>query len=112
LLALTEKHTVTLVIAGARYRMTSDTEESHLRGLADMINERIASLGDKAVQKASPAQLLAVVALGLAEDLSEESRRREELEGRVRNVVTHAIARIDQRLEQDASVEQDAGEQP
>jgi len=30
----------------------------------------------------------------------------------VRNVVTHAIARIDQRLEQDASVEQDAGEQP
>jgi len=109
--ALTEKHTVTLEIAGARYRMSSDTDEAHLEGLAEVVNERIAALGDKARQKASPAQLLAVVALGLAEDLTVEADRRRELEGRVRDVVTHAIARIDARLDQDAQTEADAGEQ-
>jgi len=112
LLVLTEKHTVTLEIAGARYRMSSDTDESHLRGLAEVVNERIAALGDKARQKASPAQLLAVVALGLAEDLNEASQRQRELEGRVREVVARAIERIDLRLEEDARVEDVAGEQP
>jgi len=108
---LTAKHTVTLEIAGARYRMSSDTDEAHLAGLAEVVNKRIAALGDKARQKASPAQLLAVVALGLAEDMTVEADRRRELEGRVRDVVTHAIARIDARLDQDAQSEADAGEQ-
>jgi len=108
---LTEKHTVMLEIAGARYRMTSDTGEEHLAGLAAVVNERIAALGDKAQQKASPAQLLAVVVLGLAEDLNVEEECRQKLEGRVRDVVTHAIARIDERLEQDARTEDDAGDE-
>jgi cell division protein ZapA (FtsZ GTPase activity inhibitor) len=104
------KQTVTLEIAGAKYRMTSDTDEDHLRRLAARINERIEELGPKAVRQASPAQLLAVVALGLAEDLEEAENRCERLEELTRTTVQQAIERIDRRLEQDAELAKEADE--
>ena len=93
-----EKRTVTLEIAGAKYRMTSDAEEEHLLQLAEMINERIDALGQKAQRTATPAQLLAVVALGLADDLLTADRRRREVEQVTRSAVEKAIERIDERL--------------
>jgi cell division protein ZapA len=93
-----EKRTVTLEIAGAKYRMTSDADESHLARLAEMINERIDALGPKAQRTATPAQLLAVVALGLADDLLSAERRRRDVEDTTRSAIQEAIARIDQRL--------------
>ncbi|HJL18045.1 MAG TPA: cell division protein ZapA [Sandaracinaceae bacterium LLY-WYZ-13_1] len=94
-----EKRTVTLEIAGAKYRMTSDAEEEHLQSLAEMINERIESLGPKAQRTATPAQLLAVVALGLADDLLTAERRRRDVERVTRGAVQKALARIDERLQ-------------
>lgn len=96
------KHNVTLEIAGAKYRMTSDTDGAHLQRLADIVNERIEALGPAAARAASPAQLLAVVALGLAEDLEVADRRRERIEETTRRIVQGAIDRIDRRLEADA----------
>ena len=93
-----EKRTVTLEIAGAKYRMTSDAEEAHLVRLAELINERIEALGPKAQRTATPAQLLAVVALGLADDLMTAERRRREVEDLTRDAVQKAIAQIDERL--------------
>lgn len=93
-----EKRTVTLEIAGAKYRMTSDAEEEHLLQLAEMINERIEALGPKARRTATPAQLLAVVALGLADDLITADRRRRDTEQVARSAVEKAIARIDEQL--------------
>lgn len=95
---MAEKRTVTLEIAGAKYRMTSDADESHLARLAEMINERIDALGPKAQRTATPAQLLAVVALGLADDLLSAERRRRDVEDTTRSAIQEAIARIDQRL--------------
>jgi cell division protein ZapA (FtsZ GTPase activity inhibitor) len=92
------KQPVTLDIAGARYRMTSDADPEHLRRLAAVINDRIAELGAKAVRSAPTAQLLAVVALGLAEDLEVAEARRLGLESKTRRVLGDAIARIDRRL--------------
>ena len=89
---------MTLEIAGAKYRMTSAADEEHLAQLAEMINERIDALGPKAQRTATPAQLLAVVALGLADDLLSAERRRREIEDTTRSAVQHAIARIDERL--------------
>lgn len=96
---MADKRTVTLEIAGAKYRMTSDADEAHLHELARIINDRIDGLGPKAQRTATPAQLLAVVALGLADDLLSAERRREEVEQLTREAVTKAIARIDERLE-------------
>ena len=96
---MTEKRTVTLEIAGAKYRMSSDADEDHLVSLADVINERIVALGPKARRTATPAQLLAVVALGLADDLLSAQRRRSEVERVTRDAVESAIAKIDARLQ-------------
>ncbi len=93
------KRTVTLEIAGARYRMTTDADEEHLHRLAGIINERIQALGSKAARSASAAQLLAVVALGLAEDLEVSEKNRHRIEDITRKAVQKAIERIDQRLE-------------
>ncbi|MCA9576124.1 MAG: cell division protein ZapA [Sandaracinaceae bacterium] len=98
------KRTVTLDIAGARYRLSTDADEGHLKGLASIVNERIAQLGPKAQRSAAPAQLLAVVALGLVEDLQEAERRRNEVESVARETITRAIERIDLRLSEDAEL--------
>ena len=95
---MSDKRTVNLQIAGAKYRMTSDADEDHLHELARMINDRIEDLGPKAKRTATPAQLLAVVALGLADDLLTAERRKTEVEQATRDAVGRAIARIDERL--------------
>lgn len=100
------KRTVQIEIAGARYRMSSDADETYLQRLADIVNDRVQALGPKAARAASPAQLLAVVALSLAEDLDASERRQEALETKTRQVVGAAVRRIDQRLEADAELAQ------
>jgi len=98
------KRTVTIEIAGAKYRLTTDADEDRLQRLADVVNGRIDDLGPKAARTASAAQLLAVVALGLAEDLEEAERRRAEVLEGTRLTVKAAIERIDQRLAADAAL--------
>lgn len=92
------KRTVTLDIGGARYRMASDADEAHLTRLAQLINERIEQLGPKVAKTATPAQLLAVVALGLADELVQSEERRRAVERATHDVVSRAIARIDESL--------------
>ena len=95
---MNEKRTVTLEIAGSKYRMTSDAEETHLLRLAELINERIEGLGPKAARTATPAQLLAVVALGLADDLITAESERDEMNTITRRTIEKALARIDDQL--------------
>lgn len=97
------KHTVTIEIAGTKYKLTSDAEPDQLRRLADVINARIDDMGPAAQRSASPAQLLAMVALSLAEDLEAAEARRLRAEARVREVITQTIERIDERLAELAS---------
>ena len=54
------------------------------------------------VRGGSPAQALAVVALGLAEDLEVAERRREELEERLDDTLQEAVAKIDRALAEEA----------
>lgn len=92
------KRTITLELAGARYRMSSDADEAHLVRLADLVNERIAALGPKVARTTSPQQLLAVVALGLADELVQSEQRRKDVERATVDLVGRAIARIDDEL--------------
>ena len=101
---MTDKRTVTLEIAGARYRMTSDANEEHLHRLATMVNDRMEALGIRAARTASPAQMLAVVALGLADDLLTSEERLGGVQDTMRKALQHAINRIDRRLEADQSL--------
>lgn len=92
------KRTVTLEIAGARYRMASDADEAHLTRLATLINDRIEQLGPKVAKSATPAQLLAVVSLGLADELVQSEERRRSVERSAHDTVQRVIARIDEHL--------------
>lgn len=99
------KKTVTLDIAGNRYRMTSDADDTHLERLATLINERVAALGPQVKKAATPAQLLAVVALGLADELVQSEQRRKEIERSTKDAVGRALTKIDAVLAQSVSKE-------
>lgn len=101
------KQTLTLEIAGTKFRLVADADADHLRDLAVLVNERVDALrgGSRA---ASSAQLLAMAALGLADDLRMAQQRLEQVDQLTRTAVRGAIERIDQHLEQAATDGADA----
>ncbi len=92
------KRTITLEIAGTKFRLVVDSDEAHLRQLAATVNHRIEQLGDRAARTATPAQLLALAALGLADDLVTAEQRLRQIEDVTRRAVNGAIERIDRQL--------------
>ena len=93
------KHTLTLEIAGTKFKLVADADAQHLSQLADMVNERVAKL-EQAGKSAPAAQLLALVALGLADDLATTRKRWSEAQQLTRHTIQGVIARIDERLGQ------------
>jgi cell division protein ZapA (FtsZ GTPase activity inhibitor) len=91
------KRTITLDIAGTKFRLISDAEPLHLEGLASTINERVERLS-RSAKSASAAQVLALVALDLADELKSTERKLQDVEQLTRTTIQAAIARIDQRL--------------
>jgi cell division protein ZapA (FtsZ GTPase activity inhibitor) len=91
------KHTLTLEIAGTKFKLVADADAQHLSQLAAMVNERVAKL-EQAGKNAPAAQLLALVALGLADDLTTTRNKLNEMEQLTRRTVQGVIARIDRRL--------------
>ncbi len=96
------KHSVTLEIAGTRFRLVADADDSHLQRLAALVNERVEELKGKTSRVAPPAQLLALVALGLADDLLCAQDRESRVRELTRTAVAGAIERIDRRIALDA----------
>lgn len=91
------KQTLALDIGGTRYKLHADAEEEHIQRLAAIINQRLAALGPGAA-RATPAQKLVIVALGLADDLVQADAKQHSLQQTTRAVIEGAIERIDQRL--------------
>lgn len=92
------KHTLTLEIAGTKFKLVADADAQHLSQLADMVNERVAKL-EQAGKSAPAAQLLALVALGLADDLTTSRKKLNDMEQLTRRTIQSVIGRIDKRLE-------------
>jgi cell division protein ZapA (FtsZ GTPase activity inhibitor) len=99
------KHTITLEIAGTKFRLVSDADETHLQSLAAMINERVEKLSRGGSRSAPSSQLLALAALDLADELVSAQGKLKDVERLTRSAVANAIARIDARL----TAEQKAG---
>ncbi len=94
------KQTLTLDIAGTKFRLVADADADQLRELAAVVNERVKAV-KKGSRTASPAQLLAMVALGLADDLRASEGQVVEIDQLTRRAIEGAIGRIDQHLERD-----------
>ncbi|MDD9947272.1 MAG: cell division protein ZapA [Myxococcales bacterium] len=92
------KHTITLEIAGTRFRLVADAQAEHLHALAEIVNGRVAELATGS-RTASSAQLLAMVALGMADDLKTAQDKLQQMESLTRGAIQKAIDRIDARLE-------------
>lgn len=93
------KRTITLEIAGTRFRLISDAAQEHLQALAEMINERVEKLSRSGVRSsASSSQLLALAALDLADELKSSQAKLEEVERLTRATIANAISRIDRGL--------------
>ena len=95
------KHTITLEIAGTKFRLVSDAGGEHLLALAAMVNERVDKLSRSTARSAPSSQLLALAALELADEVASAQQKLQELERLTRSAVTTAIARIDARLATD-----------
>ncbi len=96
-------------IAGCRYRIVTDAEEGYLQQLAERVNERVAALGVSAGKHPGAAQVLAVVALELADELAACETRLRRLQSVTGDVLRRAIERIDQRLGEGAVAESPEG---
>jgi cell division protein ZapA (FtsZ GTPase activity inhibitor) len=92
------KRTITLEIAGTRFRLVSDADQDHLQELASMINERVEKLNRSGARSASSGQLLALAALELADELKSSRAKLQHVEQLTRSTIANAIARIDTRL--------------
>jgi cell division protein ZapA (FtsZ GTPase activity inhibitor) len=92
------KRTITLEIAGTKFRLVSDADQDHLQSLAAMINERVDRLSRTGARSASSGQLLALAALDLADELKSAETRLKEVERPTRTAIGNAIARIDRGL--------------
>jgi cell division protein ZapA (FtsZ GTPase activity inhibitor) len=92
------KRTVTLEIAGTKFRLVADTEENHLRHLASIVNQRLDQLEGKTPRAAGTTQLLALVALGLVDDLLTAEQRLKQVTEMTRSAVANAIDRIDRTI--------------
>lgn len=93
------RNTVTLEIAGTRFRLVADAGAEQLLELAEVVNERVAQL-HAGSRTATPAQLLAMAALGLADDLRTAENRLERATELTRTTVKKAIERIDAHLDE------------
>jgi cell division protein ZapA (FtsZ GTPase activity inhibitor) len=92
------KHPVTLDIAGAQFRLVTDADAQHMHALAALVNERVAKLQANTNRTFNTTQLLALVALGLADDLNSSERKLRDMEQLTRNTIQNVITRIDTRL--------------
>lgn len=105
------KHTVTLEIAGTRFRLVADADADHLQALAREVNGRVEQLSAGS-RTASSAQLLAMVALGLADDLRSSDDKLRRVEAVTRDTIGQAIARIDEHLQEQPAPEPLKPDQP
>lgn len=92
------KHTLTLEIAGTKVKLVADADAQHLSQLASIVNERVKKL-EHGGKTATAAQLLALVALGLADDLVTSRKQLNEMDQLTRRTIQNLISRIDKRLE-------------
>lgn len=102
------KHSVTLEIAGTKFRLVADADEEHLGRLARIVNQRVDELRSKTSHIPTSSQLLALVALGLADDLVTAERREAQISELTRTAVARAIERIDRRIDLDIGEQADS----
>lgn len=95
------RRTVTLQIAGAKYRMVSDADEAYLGRLAQAVNKRLQSLSAKTPMpnQAQLTQLLVMVSLTFADELENAKRQLQKLETHLSKNVEREVQEVMRRID-------------
>jgi cell division protein ZapA len=91
------KRSVAVTIAGQRYTIKSDADESYVQSLANVVDARVREV--KRAAKAASADAVAVLAaMQLADELQRERDRRARLRHQVRETSRHIRAMLDREV--------------
>lgn len=91
------KRSVAVTIAGQRYTIKSDADESYVQSLANVVDARVREV--KRAAKAASADAVAVLAaMQLADELQRERDRRARLRHHVRETSRHIRAMLDREV--------------
>jgi cell division protein ZapA len=91
------KRSVAVTIAGQRYTIKSDAEESYVQSLAQMVDDKVKEVQRGA--KTAPRDAVAVLAaLQIADELVRERTRRHDLRRRVREHSHNIRAWLDREV--------------
>ena len=90
--------TVELTVAGESCRVNTTADESELRRLASMVEDRLVGVWQPGRPVTTKAMLLAAVAL--AHELDEQRNRAEAIAGKAREALTTLLRRVDGAIEQ------------
>jgi cell division protein ZapA len=91
------KRSFSVTIAGQRYTIKSDAEESYVHTLAELVDDRIKQV-QRGAKTAAPAAVAVLAALQIADDLVRERNGRAELRRRVREKSRAIRALLDRKI--------------
>ena len=91
------KRSVVVHIAGQRYVVRSDTDETYVQTLAGFVNERIAEV-QKSSRPISPQSLVLLAALNIADDLFRERKKQADLRSKVQEKSRAMLALLDKEV--------------
>lgn len=87
------KRSVAVTIAGQRFSLKSDADESYVQLLAETVDGRVREL-QKRSRQAGLQEAAVLVALQLADDLMRERRRRADLRRKVREQAERLLGEL------------------
>jgi cell division protein ZapA (FtsZ GTPase activity inhibitor) len=87
-----QRAAVALEIGGQKIRLRAHADGDHLVRLAQLVNERFSAI-QGTTRNATPATVLALVALDLADELGEVRRRADEARDEARRAIAAAESR-------------------
>jgi cell division protein ZapA len=91
------KRSVAVTIAGQRYTIKSDAEESYVQSLANIVDARVREV-QRGAKAASVHAVAVLAAMQLADELERERERRARLRHQVRQTSRHIRALIDREV--------------
>ena len=95
---LTQMRSINITVAGQSFQIRSDAEEDYVKQLAQEITERFVALREKGPRHNQDFKAMAMVAIGLLDELSSAREESKSVREKSRSFATRMISKIDKLL--------------
>jgi cell division protein ZapA (FtsZ GTPase activity inhibitor) len=100
---LTQMRAINITVAGQSFEIRSDAKEDYVRQLAADITKRFVALREKGPRHNQDFKAMAMVAIGLLDELYSAKKERESIQEKTRQFAMRIISRIDKLLAGESS---------